>query len=546
MLDTQRLSRVPVRARLLVVAVAVVAVLAAVLPTGSTLASAAPARVRKVLVVVEENHSLAQMQSGMPYAFAQAKKYGYASGWSAIAHPSLPNYVALVSGRTHGISDDDPPSSHRLRGRTIFGQALARGKTARTYAEGMTSRCMTTDTGRSAVKHNPWAYFTRERTACRKFDRSTARLGADIAAGSLPNVGLVVPDLCNDAHDCSLTTADTWFKTLMRKVKAGPDWKSGRLAVVLTADEDDKKSGNKVLTVVMHPSLSGKVVTKALTHYSLTRFIDDVIGAKRLRAAATAPDMAKAFGLRVGRRTAGRSPKPSAPPTKASPSVPPPVPAPPPASSGDGVQAAAQHGWGPVVAGDEFGYTGSPSSAKWSMYDSAGHSGNGLRRPSAWHVDGSVVTVTGDTNGTTGGMSAKFDHRKYGRWEVRMRTNVRDSQYHPVAILWPDSSGGSCPEIDYAEATSDTSKVQFFLHYSCSSQTYAAKTVDMTRWHNFAVEWTPSGITGYLDGAVWFQDTDTSHLPPGPMHQTLQLDWFGGSAKLSTMSVDWVRVYNLG
>jgi hypothetical protein len=534
MLATHHLRRMPVRARLIVSGAAVIAVLTALLPVSATTASAAPARVRKVLIVVEENHSLAQMKAGMPYTFAQAKRYGYAGDWSATTHPSLPNYLAMVSGRTQGVTDDDPPSSHPLRGRTIFGQAVAHGKTARTYAEGMTSPCRLTSTGRYAVKHNPWAYFTRERAACRKLDRSTARLGPDIAAGSLPNLGLVVPDLCNDAHDCSLATADNWFKALMRKVKAGPDWKSGRLAVVLTADEDDRKSGNKVLTVVMHPSLSGKIVSKALTHYSLTRFVDDVIGAKRLHAAATAPDLATAFGLRVGRRAA------SSPKSSAAPSVPQ-----PPASSGDGVQAAVQHSWGPVVAGDEFGYTGSPSSTKWSMYDSAGQSGNGLRRPSAWHVDGSVATVTGDTNGTTGGMSAKFDHRKYGRWEVRMRTNVRDPQYHPVAILWPDGSGGSCPEIDYAEATSDTSKVQFFLHYGCSSQRYAAKSVDMTHWHNFAVEWTPSGITGYLDGAVWFRDNDTSHLPPGPMHQTLQLDWFGGSAKVSTMSIDWVRVYNL-
>ena len=108
---------------------------------------------------------------------------------------------------------------------------------------------------------------------------------------------MVVPDLCNDAHDCSLATADTWFQSLMAKICAGPDWKSGNLAVVLTADEDDSKSGNKVLTVVMHPAVSGKVVSTALTHYSLTRFYEDVAGVSHLNAAASAPDMATAFGL---------------------------------------------------------------------------------------------------------------------------------------------------------------------------------------------------------------------------------------------------------
>lgn len=271
----------------------------AVLAALPTTATAAPARVTKVLTIVEENHSLAQMRSGMPYALSQAKRYGYASNWTAISHPSLPNYLAMVSGKTYGIRDDNYPSSHPLSGRTVFGQALNRGRTAKTYAEGMTSNCMLTSTGDYGVKHNPWAYFTQERSSCRRFDVSTSRLNSDISAGSLPNVGLVVPDACNDAHDCSLATADAWFKNLMTKVKAGPDWRAGRLAVVLTADEDDGSAGNRVLTVVMHPSLSGKVVRTHLTHYSLTRFYDDVIGAPLLHGAATAPDMASAFGLRV-------------------------------------------------------------------------------------------------------------------------------------------------------------------------------------------------------------------------------------------------------
>ena len=53
---------------------------------------------------------------------------------------------------------------------------------------------------------------------------------------------------------------------------------------------------------------------------------------------------------------------------------------------------------------------------------------------------------------------------------------------------------------------------------------------------------------GYLDGVEWFRDTDTSHQPPGPMHQTVQLDWFPSGAEAteeSRMHVDWVRVYDL-
>ncbi len=431
---------------------AVVAVLAALLPVVSATASPAPSPVTKVLTIVEENHSLAQMQSGMPYAFAQATTYGYATNWTALTHPSLPNYIGIVSGSTQGVTDNNPPSSHPLAGPTVFGQAIAAGRTAATYAEGMTSNCMLTNTGRYAVKHNPWAYFTAERSQCGTDDVPTTRLAADISAGALPNVGMVVPDLCHDAHDCPLATADAWFENLMTQVYAGPDWKSGHLAVVLTADEDDKASGNKVLTVVMHPSLAGKVVTTPLTHYSLTRFYADVAGVGRLNAAAAAPDMAAAFGLAVAGAapapapttttalapttttkapvpapttttkapvpaptTTTKAPAPApttttkapAPTTTSAAPVPAPItttttpapittttaPVPAPTTTSalparSEQQAAVVNGWGPVVAGDEFDYTGLPSPAKWNLYNSAGHRGEGLRRSSAWNVDG--------------------------------------------------------------------------------------------------------------------------------------------------------------
>jgi beta-glucanase (GH16 family) len=163
-------------------------------------------------------------------------------------------------------------------------------------------------------------------------------------------------------------------------------------------------------------------------------------------------------------------------------------------------------------------------------------------------VANGVATVSGDSAGTTGGMSAKFAKQKYGRWETRMKTNQRDPEYHPVLILWPDTKSSTCAEIDYAESTSETALVKFFLHYACSGsgkQTYAAKAVDTTQWHNYAVEWTPTGITGYIDGVKTFTDTNPAHQPSGTMHQTLQLDWFpdGTSLTPSQMQVDWVRVY---
>jgi acid phosphatase len=265
-----------------------------------TTGSAPAATVTKLLVVVMENHSLSQMQGGMPYTFGLAKRYGYATDYHAITHPSLPNYLAITGGSTYGVRDDKPPAAHRLTGRSVFGQARAHGRTAATYAESMTSACARSNDGRYAVRHNPWTYFARERRGCRAGDHALPAFTRAVRGGTLPRVGMLVPNVCHDAHDCDLATADAWFQARMTQVFAGPDWKAGRLAVVLTADEDDRASGNVVLTVVIHPSQDHHVVTTRLTHYSLTRLYDEVAGLPYLRKAASAPSMARAFGLPVG------------------------------------------------------------------------------------------------------------------------------------------------------------------------------------------------------------------------------------------------------
>jgi hypothetical protein len=250
----------------------------------------------KVLTIMEENHTFDQMKSGMPYLWSQAQKYGYATNWSAITHPSLPNYLAIASGSTFGISDDDYPAVHKLPGSTVFDQALAAGKTAKTYAESLTANCKQTNASPYAVKHNPWAYFTAMRTACNKYDVSTASLLADARNNALPNAGMVIPNLNDDAHNGTLTGADSWLKQRIPTILASSDFTSGRLAVVITADEGNSSS-NTVLTVVLDANLSGKVVTTALSHYSLTKFYAQTIGVTPLLAGQNAADMRAAFGL---------------------------------------------------------------------------------------------------------------------------------------------------------------------------------------------------------------------------------------------------------
>ena len=273
--------------------------------TTTTTATAVPNAqpVTKVLTIVEENHSLEQMKAGMPYLYSLAQRFSYANNYVAIRHPSLPNYLAIAGGDTFGVTDDADPASHPLSGQSVFGQAIAQGRTAGVYAESMPGNCVPSgNTAKGyAVKHNPWPYFVDERALCNAFDTPETGFGAAVSANALPNAGMLIPNQCNDAHDCSLGTADGWLKNRLPNILASSDFTSGKLAVVVTADEDDNTSGNKVLTVVLHASLDGshKVVSTALTHYSLSRFYSETTGGSPLRKAAAAPDMAEAFGLTV-------------------------------------------------------------------------------------------------------------------------------------------------------------------------------------------------------------------------------------------------------
>jgi acid phosphatase len=275
-------------------------------PTSTAPTPPATGGVTKLLTVVIENHSLAQMQAGMPYLAGLATRFAYATNYTAIRHPSLPNYLAIAGGDTFGVTDDGPPASNPVTGDSVFDQAIGNGLTAGVYAESMTSNCQQTDSGDYAVKHNPWPYFSdsTQRQNCLGFDEpagtpSAGPLHDDVASGQLPNAGFLIPDLCDDAHDCSLGTADNYLESWLPQIMAGPDYTSGDLAIVITADEDDRISGNVVLTAVLHPSLDGdhKVVSTPLTHYSLTRLYDQVLGTPLLNNAASAPDMAAAFGL---------------------------------------------------------------------------------------------------------------------------------------------------------------------------------------------------------------------------------------------------------
>ena len=258
----------------------------------------------KALVVVEENHSQSSVLSGMPYLASLADSYGQTSAYRAVAHPSLPNYLAIIGGATFAVTDDRPPADHPVPGASVLDAAIAKSAAAKAYIEDMPGPCTLVSSGDYAVKHNPWAYFAdgTDRGNCRNFDvpAGTTTGGAlhdDVQAGTLPTVGLLVPNLCHDAHNCPLGAADAWLQQWLPFVMNGPDYLTGHLAIVITFDEDDNSGDNTVLTTVIAPTVHHVSAAAPLTHYSLTRYLADLAGTPPPGEAAAAPSLGSAFGL---------------------------------------------------------------------------------------------------------------------------------------------------------------------------------------------------------------------------------------------------------
>jgi beta-glucanase (GH16 family) len=461
----------------------------------------------------------------------------------------------------------------------VFGQTVTAGKTAKLYAEGETKNCMLTNTGQYAVKHNPWAYFvdSTERTPCNANDVPTTKLDADITAGTLPVTGMVVPNLCNDAHDCALSVADNWFKSWMQKIFAGPDWASGRLAVVLTADEDDKLSGNKVLTVVIHPAVSAKVVSTPLTHYSLTRFYEDAAGTTHLNGAGSAPDMATAFGLYPGiapppttttpPTTDTTAPTTTAPtttaPTTTAPTTDPTTTTPPTTDPTTTIPTTTTPTTPPLdpkwtlALEDHFDGTDLDSTV-WRKYgetsDWPGHNNNGLRVARAVTVQDGAAVITAQMGATTGKLeSGAFTLRslytQYGRFEARIKVDPDPSGVmSAVALTWPvDNNSCSGGENDFAETGRQRLNFKTYIHYACGSQVSFTHLYDPTAWHDVIMEWEPNRLAVYVDGVLDKEWTDPAIVPDWVHRLTFQYDAFAPDmgTTVTKMWVDDVKVWTL-
>jgi phosphatidylinositol-3-phosphatase len=260
--------------------------------------------IQHVVLIVMENNNYGSVIGPAPYITGLAKKCGVETAFQAVTHPSLPNYLALSSGSTHGVTDDADPSAHPIGGASIFSVVAAARLTWRTYAESMPGNCALVPASPYAVKHNPATYYAGLRSQCRAWDvplgtTSSGPLAGDLAHGVLPAFTLVDPNLCNDMHDCSVATGDAWLAHWLPRIFSSTPYLTGTTAVFLTWDEG--AGSLHVPLVVASPSVPrGTVVGTAANHYSLLRTMAAALGlsAASLGSAAHATSLLAAFRLR--------------------------------------------------------------------------------------------------------------------------------------------------------------------------------------------------------------------------------------------------------
>ncbi len=224
-----------------------------------------------VVIVVEENRSFSQIigNPDAPYINALAKRGVLFTDSHGVTHPSQPNYLALFSGTTRGISSNACPLE--LQGENLGGALLAQGLTFASYSESLPEAgydgCMY---GAYRRKHNPAANW-KELAA---YNQPFTAFPQDFT--KLPTVSLVMPDQRNDMHDGSIEEGDAWLR---QNIEPYAQWAlTHNSLLVVTWDEDDGSAGNRVATIFVGAMVKPGKSAQRIDHYPLLRTLSEMYG----------------------------------------------------------------------------------------------------------------------------------------------------------------------------------------------------------------------------------------------------------------------------
>lgn len=238
-----------------------------------------------IFIIMEENKGFDDVigASSAPYINSLAQNGSLLVNYHSTAHPSLPNYLELTSGTNGNITSDCTPPGNgcELSGRNIADEIEQSGRTWKEYAEDMPAACGTQNDGDYATKHNPFVYYTdilHNSARCSASVVPFSQLGVDLNSGSSPNFNFITPNLCDDMHDCSVSTGDGWLSSVVPEIIGSTACTKQSCLVVVTWDENDSGSSNVATIITGTGVKTGYSSNDYYTHYSLLRTIEDSWG----------------------------------------------------------------------------------------------------------------------------------------------------------------------------------------------------------------------------------------------------------------------------
>ena len=264
------------------------------------LAAAAVPRFRHVYLIVLENREYGSIvgNANAPYINSLIRRYGLATNYRAVSHPSEPNYIALFSGSTQGVTDD---RVHNLAGRNLADQLGSHGVSWRVFAENVPLGCYSGATasggpdgsGTYARKHEPAISFrsisTRPTRCARISDFSHYSPKA-------ARFELIVPNMCHSMHDCSTATGDAWLKSFVPRITRSAAMKNSVLFITWDEGTTSLGGGGHVATLVIGPTVKrGYRSASRHTHYSLLRTIESAFGVGCLNRTCSANTLHEFF-----------------------------------------------------------------------------------------------------------------------------------------------------------------------------------------------------------------------------------------------------------